>query len=629
MACVQRTLALGILFLAFISDAGASLTNPLCPLLLEEARFLVKGTEKKIAIQRGAFFAKGRGGQTYLIDVEKYPHSSGEFYSQVIRIRTGGDKSRRSEISEETLLQWISPNLEFTEMEYERRRDWPREFREKLGKMAEKHLGSSSYFSVFDANTHEIVGSLRTIRLREGKLPVEEYLGIEFDSVGVEEKVEIGTFAIKPTLEAKRSQIWLELWLQLMKESFGKSQSETAFLSQRFYTYADQVSERIYLPLGFQYVREYWKGGKEWRTPLMEEPPIFKKDGVNWRPIEFRPIQMRHRHQHLESRNRAGEANERLQELDNGEVGNALAHLFPMKDLLLELENAQGQSLETVRAMIARNASLMKTANEYYDREYRKLEAHPQYVRGFSELFRMLDAELSGMSSHLDQMLKSNHVETRRRAADVVAMFASINFGTKSGTFNYYIDAWVRTLIFDQDPWVREHGARALKGYIERPDFLLAAYEMSLSTGFIEGWDSSEIATIVRREKVESFIHLMREFDGNERRTADFIMGIVVPGLQFAQLGMSEHLFELWEPYRHLRTSSWTYAFHIAWTVIFPTYDWNFSVGLGIHREPGVLGVPRSFLGMSMEEIYRIRAEEAEKRQQPGAGVFVLPVWRD
>lgn len=103
-------------------------------------------------------------------------------------------------------------------------------------------------------------------------------------------ETEVGNFAVDETLPAAiRLQVRTELWIQFMRMAFGNHSWRRSLMGQAFHAYADESSLKLYLPLGFELLREYVLDGKRVRYSQLDEVPPIVKDGVNWWPIVFYP----------------------------------------------------------------------------------------------------------------------------------------------------------------------------------------------------------------------------------------------------------------------------------------------------------------------------------------------------
>ena len=147
-----------------------------------------------------------------------------------------------------------------------RRPHWPSSFRTKLKKIADLYEEQSTYLVVegqawenplrrrvrgdYLSNTRigpDLLGTMRLIHEKDGKIPVEDYLGIELKGLGDILKVEPGNFAMaNEANEIASIQLSIQILAQIQRyrAEFGK---EPFFL-----TYADSLSERLYGAMGYR-----------------------------------------------------------------------------------------------------------------------------------------------------------------------------------------------------------------------------------------------------------------------------------------------------------------------------------------------------------------------------------------
>ena len=147
-----------------------------------------------------------------------------------------------------------------------RRPHWPPSFRAKLKKIADLYEEQSTYLVVegqawenplrrrvrgdYLSNTRigpDMLGTMRLIHEKDGKIPVEDYLGIELKGLGDILKVEPGNFAMaNEANEIASIQLSIQILAQIQRyrAEFGR---EPFFL-----TYADSLSERLYGAMGYR-----------------------------------------------------------------------------------------------------------------------------------------------------------------------------------------------------------------------------------------------------------------------------------------------------------------------------------------------------------------------------------------
>jgi L-rhamnose mutarotase len=159
-------------------------------------------------------------------------------------------------------------SLNFVLQEYEsRREEWPPEFLSLLKKKAKEYLARSTYLIIEMPNgttQRPVYGALRLIAAQNGRVPMEDYLGITID-VGTKLKVEPGNFAIYKDFN---KDVWPELLLQLLSQM---SREIEIGRENHYVTYADQYSLMLYSRLGFKPIAKYGK---------------ILKDGIWWTPME-------------------------------------------------------------------------------------------------------------------------------------------------------------------------------------------------------------------------------------------------------------------------------------------------------------------------------------------------------
>lgn len=608
---LRTTLLILALVIPSLGNAGfRGLMSAACPLRDLKTSVETKPTPRKK--QAAQEYRWREGDKTYKVSIDLYPHSGGKLLTRLIRIHEvkSEDASSLPEVSDTTLMEWIEPNIKFTENEYKSRRKWPESFRKKLREMAKRYLAYSTYVTVFNKRSGMIVGSMRMIRVPAGeKLPVEEYLDVTFDQGLAKEKVEIGTFAIEPTLPAsERSKIWLELWLQLMRDTFGSGEGEGKYLDQRFYTYADELSKRMYLPLGFAKV---------------ESLGSIHKEGIEWWPLEFSVEKMRERFAQLESKNISStELERRLREIEGEDFGETLATLFPMKQLLKELETADEATVEILANLIARNLNLMRIGYERFEEEEEKgdLEKVEQIAR-FTDHFHN---EIVLMLHTFKEGYKTKKRTYRRNLALLAERLAGANFSETGYIFTEYM---IPTFMFDRDRVVRKRGLNALTLFFARPDFL------QLSPMWFYLGSERKNYVMISQLQQESLLHLMREFKGDQDAAVRFVLKVFIPGLVAAIHGRMNLATEIFAPYKHFKSISWSYAAMLAWPALLPESYSKFLASQGITAEQKnlIYTLESNFLDQQFGSIYRARTdpEGLEERRRAHREHDYTLIWLD
>ncbi len=162
----------------------------------------------------------------------------------------------------------------------ERRQAWPEKFRDKLRKVAKEYLPESTYIVIEEGTgtrERDILGTIRFIKEKNGRLPMEEYLGIDI-SGGNKLKVEPGNFAIAKN---QNEDAWSEIVIHL----FNTVAREIEPHRENYYlTYADKYSLALYSALGFKPVNEE-RIRKLKPDTIMENGKILA-DGIWWTPME-------------------------------------------------------------------------------------------------------------------------------------------------------------------------------------------------------------------------------------------------------------------------------------------------------------------------------------------------------
>jgi hypothetical protein len=217
-------------------------------------------------------------------------HDQGYLQSEILepQMKPSNWKFESSPASKEMLQRnlqsWmasIKEAMDFVLRQYaDRREHWPVAFLEKLRKMAEEYKFYSTYIAIKYLNTATgettVFGELRLIAERDGRLPMEEYLGIHLNSKGAK-KYEPGNFAINKSVN---QYTFGEILVHLIETILDKSKNQES----HFYTYADRQSLAMYKMLGFKPVpREDLKLGP---AVEMDDRGRILKDGVAWTPLQ-------------------------------------------------------------------------------------------------------------------------------------------------------------------------------------------------------------------------------------------------------------------------------------------------------------------------------------------------------
>ncbi|MGZ3770830.1 MAG: hypothetical protein ACXVCP_15095 [Bdellovibrio sp.] len=175
----------------------------------------------------------------------------------------------------------VNEAMDFVLNQYaDRREHWPASFRDKLRKMAQDYKFNSTYITLkhkaSSTGITTILGTLRLIEERDGRLPMEDYLGITLNSHGAK-KFEPGNFAIDKSVN---QYAFGEVILHLIENILEKSKNNET----HFYTYADRQSLMMYKMLGFKPVA---------LSDLNLAPGVevdskgrISKDDVLWTPLE-------------------------------------------------------------------------------------------------------------------------------------------------------------------------------------------------------------------------------------------------------------------------------------------------------------------------------------------------------
>jgi hypothetical protein len=133
----------------------------------------------------------------------------------------------------------------------ERRKNWPASFRDKLRQTAFNFAEQSTYDNIrqeyagsFKARrSRGLIATIRLVEAKNGILPSEDYLGVRFNSRGLQ-KVEPGNFGIAKDLNA-------ELFGQLFVHFLGGTMSgRQGGVEKIYFTYADAASFAMYRRLG-------------------------------------------------------------------------------------------------------------------------------------------------------------------------------------------------------------------------------------------------------------------------------------------------------------------------------------------------------------------------------------------
>jgi hypothetical protein len=201
--------------------------------------------------------------------------------------------------------------VDFANAQYERREAWTEDFKKKLRSAAKDYLHMSTYFIVRQQSSSAIVGTLRLIHSpfyldAATGLPLidrpytplmmerADFLGIELpkfyypdprrtEKVFEGWNIEIGTFAVDNSLPWRtRVDIHSALWGEWYKDAVIRKGATQFNQRKHYFTYADDVSERLYLPLHFHFLWSYKQKGL-WIYPGNGEKPR-ALNGV-WRPL--------------------------------------------------------------------------------------------------------------------------------------------------------------------------------------------------------------------------------------------------------------------------------------------------------------------------------------------------------
>jgi hypothetical protein len=145
-----------------------------------------------------------------------------------------------------------------------RRPHWPEKFRQKLLKLSKDYEKESTYILVEnrawedlhnlygEQKKPEIIGTIRLIHEKNGRIPMEDYLNIKIKTGANQMKVEPGNFAmLHEGNEIASVEFAIQLLAQMKRyrEEFGKEPF--------FVTYADSYSEKLYGGMGFQYLQNH------------------------------------------------------------------------------------------------------------------------------------------------------------------------------------------------------------------------------------------------------------------------------------------------------------------------------------------------------------------------------------
>ncbi|MGZ3773221.1 MAG: hypothetical protein ACXVCY_02360 [Pseudobdellovibrionaceae bacterium] len=175
----------------------------------------------------------------------------------------------------------VNEAIEFVLNQYaERREHWPAEFREKLRKIAQDYKFNSTYITIKhkaeSKGVTSILGTLRLIEERDGRLPMEDYLRISLNSHGAK-KFEPGNFAVDKSVN---QYAFGEIILHLIENILEKSKNNET----HFYTYADRQSLMMYKMLGFRPVP--LSDLNPAPGVVIDEKGRINKDEVLWTPLE-------------------------------------------------------------------------------------------------------------------------------------------------------------------------------------------------------------------------------------------------------------------------------------------------------------------------------------------------------
>lgn len=295
------------------------------------------------------------GGDAHVVVIEDFPVDGGRFTTRTIKrlyVPASStaiiDRARQRPIDHEGFYNLIAAAVDYNIHKYGVRRNWPTSFHQKLRDAARTFLNDSTYSIVYKTDTRRIFGVLRVIRapyaidndgqrITRGEMveklygphvtsfrprgvaddpkgpirppetiPEAEYLDLDLprnvmpsrhdENVGVGLDAEIGTFTVEDdkTLVSPENHdmIWSELWLQLVRVAREFEDPRFQYGAQTFHTYADPLSRKLYLPLGFVDLRLYGvhsEAGRIVRFLSDERPDPILKDEIKWWPIVFYP----------------------------------------------------------------------------------------------------------------------------------------------------------------------------------------------------------------------------------------------------------------------------------------------------------------------------------------------------
>src|SRR5690348_1516783 len=132
---MRLSAAVLLLIVPVLGHAGRrGLLNPACPLLDPVVSFSRDGLIPPAA-RRPEKYQWTKKGKTYVVSVDFYPHEEGQLLTRLVRVQEAPPEEASSlpKISSKILMEWIDPNLQFTDKEYKERRIWTENFRKKLG----------------------------------------------------------------------------------------------------------------------------------------------------------------------------------------------------------------------------------------------------------------------------------------------------------------------------------------------------------------------------------------------------------------------------------------------------------------------------------------------------------------
>jgi len=102
--------------------------------------------------------------------------------------------------------------------------------------------------------------------------------------------IELGLYVVDETLpNLMREQVAAELGVHLLRFAFDFPDDGLNYYGRTFHTYADRRSMSLYLPIGFQPLRDYRRDGQVVKFDTDEDAPKIHVDGVNWTPLYQSP----------------------------------------------------------------------------------------------------------------------------------------------------------------------------------------------------------------------------------------------------------------------------------------------------------------------------------------------------